>query len=195
MTFSRLDLTARNRLTISATGEGRLRGDRGFSGFSLVEILLVVALIGVMASVFVINFDTLIRQNEADSLEQAFWQAASEARNQALFQRRPQDLRYDPEANAYTVGAGGKTKHFKVDTSNWKEDIETEVLFKQSLSDDSYRLVAGQLITQREIPLVRYYPDGTSMPFVLEIRAGDDLRSIEIDPWSGAELLAADDDR
>ena len=195
MTSFLSDRTNRNLPTILATGDERAGpGDRRW-GFSLVEILLVVALIGVMASVFVINFDTLIRQNEADSLEQAFWQASSEARNLALFERRPQDLRYDPENKAYTVGAGAKVKRYEVDTSSWKKDLETEVLFKQRLSDDSYRLVAGQLVTQREIPLVRFYPDGTCMPFVLEIKAGDDLRSIEIDPWSGAELLSADDKR
>jgi hypothetical protein len=33
------------------------------------------------------------------------------------------------------------------------------------------------------------------MPFILEIRVDENLRSIEIDPWSGAELLATEDER
>jgi general secretion pathway protein H len=161
----------------------------------MVEVLLVIALIGILASIFVVNFDTLIRQNESDSLEQAFWTASSEARNLAMFERRVQDLRYDPESTAFLVGAGADVKRFAVDTSNWSDDVEPEVFFKQSLSDDSYRLIGGKLITLREIQLVRYFPDGTCMPFIMEIHVGDDLRSIEVDPWSGAELLASEDER
>jgi len=161
----------------------------------LVEILLVIALIAIMASVFVINFDVLIRQNETDSLEHAFWKASSETRNLAMFERRVQDLRYDPDSMAYLVGTGESAKRFAVDTSDWSEETEVEVLFKQKLSDDSYRLIGGKLITLREIPLVRFFPDGTCMPFILEIRVGEDLRSIEVDPWSGAELLASEDER
>ena len=161
----------------------------------MVEILLVIALIGILASIFVINFDTLIRQNESDSLEQAFWTASSEARNLAMFERRVQDLRYDPESTTYLVGAGAEVKRFAVDTSNWSDEVEPEVFFKQSLSDDSYRLIGGKLITLREIKLVRYFPDGTCMPFIMEIHVGDDLRSIEVDPWSGAELLASEDEK
>lgn len=184
MTSTHSDPTARSPLTILATGKRRAR-----SGFSMVEILLVIALIGVMASIFVINFDILIRQNEADSLEQAFWKASSEARNLALFERRPQDLRYDPESTAYLIGRGEGAVRFPVNTSDWTEGIETEVLFNQNLTDDSYKLVGGELITEREVPFVRYFPDGTCMPFVLSIRTDDDVRTIEIDPWSGAELL------
>ena len=161
----------------------------------MVEILLVIALISIMASVFVINFDVLIRQNEIDSLEHAFWKASSEARNLAMFERRVQDLRYDPDSMAYFVGAGENAKRFAVDTSDWSNETEVEVLFKQKLSDDSYRLIGGKLITLREIQLVRYFPDGTCMPYILEIRVNEDLRSIEVDPWSGAELLASEDER
>jgi general secretion pathway protein H len=161
----------------------------------MVEILLVIALIGILASIFVINFDTLIRQNESDSLEQAFWKASSEARNLAMFERRAQDLRYDPESQAYLIGAGENVRRYTVDTSSWSDDAQVEVLFKQRLSDDSYRLIGGKLITLREAPIVRFFPDGTCMPFILEIRVGDNLRSIEVDPWSGAELLASEDER
>lgn len=161
----------------------------------MVEILLVIALIGILASIFVINFDTLIRQNESDSLEQAFWTASSEARNLAMFERRAQDLRYDPESQAYLIGVGENVRRYTVDTSSWSDDAQVEVLFKQRLSDDSYRLIGGKLITLREAPIVRFFPDGTCMPFILEIRVGDNLRSIEVDPWSGAELLASEDER
>ena len=195
MIFSPTDRISRNQRTTSAIGDPRPGPAPSISGFSMIEILLVIALIGVLASIFVINFDALIRQNESDSLEQAFWKASSEARNFAMFERRVQDLRYDPESLAYLVGAVDTVKRYAVDTSDWSDEKQVEVLFKQNLSDDSYRLIGGKLITLREIPLVRFFPDGTCMPFILEIRVDEDLRSIEVDPWSGAELLASEDER
>ena len=195
MTFSPLARISRNRRTISAIGDSQTGSAASVSGFSMVEILLVIALIGLLASIFVINFDTLIRQNESDSLEQAFWTASSEARNLAMFERRAQDLRYDPESQAYLIGAGENVRRYTVDTSSWSDEAEVEVLFKQRLSDDSYRLIGGKLITLREAPIVRFFPDGTCMPFILEIRVDENLRSIEVDPWSGAELLASEDER
>lgn len=189
MTFTHSDPTARNPQTILATGKRWAR-----SGFSMVEILLVIALIGVLASIFVLNFDVLLRQNETGSLEQAFWKASSEARNLALFERRPQDLRYDPETTAYLIGGGEEAVRFPVNTSDWTEGVETEVLFNQSLTDDSFKLVGGKLITERQVPFVRFFPDGTCMPFVLSIRVDEDVRTIEIDPWSGAELLPPEED-
>ena len=194
MTFSPTGRIDRNRRTTLATGDLPPVPVRSIGGFSLVEIMLVIALIGVLASIFVINFDTLIRQNETDSLEQAFWRASSDARNRAMFERRAQDLRFDTESMGFLVGVGERVKRFPVNTSDWSEKTPVEIVFKQNLSDDSYRLVGGKLITLREIRFVRFFPDGTCMPFVLEIRVGDDLRSIEVDPWSGAELLASEDE-
>jgi prepilin-type N-terminal cleavage/methylation domain-containing protein len=195
MTYFPTDRTDRNPPTISAIGDRGPGLVSSGAGFSMIEILLVIGLIGVLASIFVVNFDTLIRLNEIDTLEQAFWKASSDIRNRAMFERHIQDLRYDPESVSYLIGTGENPKRYAADTSDWSEDTEAEVLFKQKLSDDSYRLVGGKLITLREIPLVRYFPDGTCMPFILEIRVGGELRSIEVDPWSGAELLASDDER
>jgi len=194
MTSIHSDLIVWNQLTILGTGKSRIRAGQDRAGFTMVEILLVIALIGVLASVFVINFDVLIRQNEADSLEQAFWRASSEARNRALFERRSRDLRYDPESTAFLLEGGHEMVRFPVNTSDWTEGIKTEVLFNQRLSDDSYSLVGGKLITDRKVEFVRFYPDGTCMPFILSIRTGDTVRTIEIDPWSGAELLPPEED-
>ena len=88
MIFIPTDRMVWNRRTTSAIGEPGSRPVHSTGGFSLVEILLVIALISIMASVFVINFDVLIRQNEIDSLEHAFWKASSEARNLAMFERQ-----------------------------------------------------------------------------------------------------------
>jgi prepilin-type N-terminal cleavage/methylation domain-containing protein len=195
MTFTPTDRINRNRRTILVIGDLQPRSAAAVGGFSMVEILLVIALIGILASIFVINFDTLLRQNETDSLEQAFWTASSEARNRAMFERRAQDLRYDPESQAYLIGAGENVKRYAVETSSWSDETQVEVLFKQRLSDDSYRLIGGKLITLREAPIIRFFPDGTCMPFILEIRVDENLRSIEVDPWSGAELLASEDER
>ncbi|MBL4574709.1 MAG: prepilin-type N-terminal cleavage/methylation domain-containing protein [Opitutaceae bacterium] len=170
----------------------QMKGRKRCSAFSLVEMLLVIALLALFGSLFVLNLDSLIAQGEADSLESEFWRATREARTLALYERKPQTLLFDEDAIAFIVfGANGK-KILSVNTKSWAKESRAEVTFTQRLTDDSFTLVSGKLIQTKEIPFVRFFPDGTCMPFLIEINVGESTRTIEVDPWTGAELLSAD---
>jgi general secretion pathway protein H len=170
----------------------RFERRRRCSAFSLVEILLVIALLALFSSLFVLNLDSLIAQGEADSLESEFWRATREARTLALYERAPQTLRFDEEAIAFTVSGANGEKKFSINTEDWSEESRAEVLFTQRLADGSYSLIQGNLVTTKEIPFVRFFPDGTCMPFLVELNVGESERTIEVDPWTGAELLSAE---
>ena len=53
--------------------------------------------------------------------------------------------------------------------------------------------VQGELIELREIPAVGFFPDGTCVPFSLTYEVGGKEATLEIDPWTGAQLLKSDE--
>ena len=179
---------------IGRRGSSRFRlGRRRRPGFTLVELLLVIALIGMFTAIFVVNFDVLLRESESEAVESAFWLAAREARTRALVGRKPQALSFEPEARVFLVeeDGGSGAERFPISQENWKADLELEVALQKRIPPSQFSLVGGQLVELREIPNVRFFPDGTCTPFVLSLKVGSAERSIEIDPWTGAELLKA----
>ena len=164
-------------------------------GFTLIEILLVIALIGLFSTLFILNLESLMQVSEGDAVETAFWEATREARTQALVGRVPQSLRYDEKAAAFVIEekGTGKSRHFSIPREHWAEDKKIEIALQKRLPASQFSLVRGRLIELREVAAVQFYPDGTCTPFLLSMKVGDDERSIEIDPWTGAELLAAEE--
>ncbi len=171
--------------------------DRGAvpRGFTLVEILLVIALIGLFSTLFLVNLDSLMQVSESEAVETTFWEASREARTRALVDRAPQALRYDEETAAFIVEAQGTGagRRFHIDRDRWPEDFKIEIELQKRLPASQFSLVRGRLVEMRAVPMVQFYPDGTCTPFVLSMKVGRDERTIEIDPWTGAELLAADE--
>ncbi len=155
----------------------------------------MLALIGLFATLFVVSFDAMLRQSETDAVESAFWQAAREARTRALVGREVNYLRIDAKEAAFLVetGAGGGAARFAIDRSQWPAETRLELALQKRLEASQFSLVGGRLVELRDIPEVRFFPDGTCTPFVFSLRVGSVERTIDIDPWTGAALLAADE--
>lgn len=169
------------------------RRPRTRRGFTLLEMMLVIALIGMMATALVLNIESMMRQSEASAVEGAFWEAARTARTDALLKRRTETVRYDEKQAAFLIESAGEVRRYEIDRADWKSDLTVEIAFKKRLASSQFTLVAGQLVDLREIPSIQFFQDGTCTPFVLELVVGDSTRRIEIDPWTGAELLPDED--
>jgi len=171
-------------------GGARLRRRaRRSAGFTLLELVLVFALIAMMTTALVLNVEAMVRQSEASVVEGTFWEAVRTARTEALLKRRTETLRFDERASAFVMESSGGSRRFAIDRSTWKQDLALEVAFKKRLASSQFTLVGGQLVDLREIPSIQFFQDGTCTPFVLELVVGESTRRIEIDPWTGAELL------
>lgn len=174
---------------------GQVRMRRRYRGFTLIEILLVVALIGMFSAIFVVNLDALLRQSEVSAVESAFWEAAREARTRALIERRPQSLRFDEETMAFVVEeAGGVNRvEYPIDQDDWAPGTRLEIHLQKRVPPSQFSLVAGDLIDVRPIAAAHFFPDGTCSPFLVEMEVGAHDFTIEIDPWTGAELVLDED--
>src|SRR5690606_29342280 len=73
------------------------------AGFTLVEMLLVFALIAMFATLFVVNAGALMQQSAAQVVETRFWEAVREARSRAILDRVAHSVRFDDDATAFVV--------------------------------------------------------------------------------------------
>jgi len=178
------------------------RGERGRSNqnteraqacraFTLFEILLVIALMGMFTAIFVVNFEALVRQNEASAVETAFWEATRAARTRALIERRPHLMRFDDEEVSFVVEEPGGANRvtYVVERENWAPGTRLDVKLQKHVPPSQFSLIAGDLVDTRNIPAAHFFPDGTCSPFLVNLKVGADDFTIEIDPWTGAELL------
>ncbi|MDE0769332.1 MAG: prepilin-type N-terminal cleavage/methylation domain-containing protein [Opitutaceae bacterium] len=172
----------------------RMTGGDARKAFTLIEMMLTIALITLLSSLFVWNITSLLKQGELESLQNELWGAVEKAKQSAVFNRQPHVVRFDEEAQAFRVSAGGKQFTFEVETDGFDEGVEIEVVFNEQLPKDGYRLVRGELVTQREIESVTFYPDGTCTPFSVNLKIGEYQSDFQIDPWTGSQLTAPEDD-
>jgi prepilin-type N-terminal cleavage/methylation domain-containing protein len=166
---------------ISATGNPR----RPAAGFSLLEILLALAIIALVSSLAAAGVGGMIRALDRKDPVPAFWQAVTSAREMALstgaevgltVDRSHRRLRWghraDQKSGSLELPAGS-TLHF------FRETPGAAVL------------LGGELRETEEIARVRFHADGTCEAFRVELRAeGFPGRKFGIDPWTCAAVLS-----
>lgn len=150
-----------------------------------------MALIG---TIFVVNIDSALRDQEESTVEHAFWDASREARLQALYNRRPVTLVYDEEGSAFELISGNASIGSFSAAATTKAGDPISVRFVQQRASNEMVLVRGDLVDTRPIDQVVFYPDGSCTSFWVELEFGSDTRQIRIDPWTGAELLAEEEE-
>lgn len=173
-------------------------GREGMAGearkaFTLIEMMLTIALIAMLSSLFIWNINSMLKQGELEALQNELWKAVEQAKQSAVFSRTPRVVRFDKELQAFIVSAGSEQLTFEVDTDSFSEGVEIEVIFSETLPKDGYRLVRGELVTQREIESVTFYPDGTCTPFSVDLKIAEYESSFQIDPWTSSQLTRPED--
>ncbi|HLP01262.1 MAG TPA: prepilin-type N-terminal cleavage/methylation domain-containing protein [Opitutaceae bacterium] len=181
-----------------ADGAGECRGRapaaaRRRRGFTLFEVLLVIALVAVAGTMFLVSVESLGRSSPADEFEGAFWRALAQGRERALATRRTVELRWDADTKAFVLsGLAGETT---VPVGGETAGKDCAATFSEEVAANDFILVRGALVTRRPARTVRLFPDGTCQPFAVEFELGTYKRRVVIDPWTGAEMLGADEEK
>lgn len=162
-------------------------------GFTLFELLLVIALIGLFSTVFVVNISSLMKDGEMETLERSYWRAVETARTGAVFKQQAHFLEWDSKDNRFLVVSGGVVEAFPVEIAS-AADLEIEVLFEEVAPENSYVLIAGQLVAKREIVKAGFFPDGTCSPFQVSMRIAEFETRFQMDPWTGVQLVNPNED-
>jgi prepilin-type N-terminal cleavage/methylation domain-containing protein len=160
-------------------------GDRG--GFTLIEILLVVALIGLIGWIFIGGSNALM--TDKASPDDQFWKATAAARKEALEEGRSVIMTFDPKVRAFVLNDGGDKRVLPV---NGADDLVID--FHPVQSDTSSEvLIGGTLVETEPLAAVTFYNDGTCTPFRVQVRANGAAHILSVDPWTCAQVLNQSD--
>ena len=67
-------------------------------------------------------------------------------------------------------------------------------LVEQTRDENSYVLIAGELVAKREIATVGFYPDGTCSPYTVSMKIAGFETNFQMDPWTGVQLVDPNED-
>jgi prepilin-type N-terminal cleavage/methylation domain-containing protein len=163
-------------MTTSETGEPR--------GFTLIEILLVVALIGLIGWIF-ISGSTALLADKGASQDDQFWTACGAARKEALEERLNVVMSYDARGRNFVLSDGASVKTLPV---KGPEDLTID--FHPVGSDSSSSvLIGGTLVETEALAAVTFYSDGTCTPFRVQLRVNNAAHLLSVDPWTCAPIL------
>ncbi len=141
-------------------------------GFSLIEILLVLALMAIGGTVVILNFTAYADRGEQNDAAELLTQAVRKARFYAVQDRRETRLRFDPEGGRLVVERETVTLHAETLRPEFRGNGGGSVTFLQVPSAGG--LSPPPPFTEAREPLaaVRFSPDGSCTPFVAEINTG-----------------------
>lgn len=159
------------------------QGKRLEHGFTLLEILLAIALMGLLAAVLVTGSVNLLSEKPATP-EAVFWQAVQQSRALALTIEREVRLSFDPKLQAFVLDDGASPQTLPVPAVR-----ELTVDFLSAQAGLSSVLIGGELVDTKTVSAVTFYPDGTCSPFRAQFRSGGAARVLSIDPWTCAQVL------
>lgn len=147
------------------------RGLQLSRAFSLLEIMAVLALIGLIAALLIGSSGALLRAATAEDVQQTALSAIAAARHSAVLHARELELQADEKTRVLDWGEGRATLGGE-DGVRLLPPVRTGA-----------QLLGGVLV---ETPLarVRFYADGTCDPFRLEIVRGRISQILTIDPWT-----------
>ena len=149
-------------------------------GFTLIELILVIALIAVVGGLMVVNGSAILKGLGDEPVERILQKAVREARFQAASLKEPSRLIYDDEEGILKVNAdtGTELATFSTASSGSIPQIEFEqVLPEQGLGGggrEEYVSISG----------VVFRPDRSSTPFRVNIREGNLSYQLRYDPFS-----------
>lgn len=162
--------------TILETGKSVKRG------FTLIELIIVIALVALVGGLVVVNAEAIFRGLGEEPVDRILRKAVREARFQAAYLKEPVQLAFEEEGARFLLtGSGGqKLADFPTGLNGTSDNLSIE--FEQILPEEG--LNRNSTPETMEIEVVTFRPDRSSTPFQALI--DEDVRPyvLRFDPFS-----------
>lgn len=158
-----LDLGGARPPAFAEASEGKPDG-RSTRGFTLIEILLVLALLALFSALFIPGVNSILRQINERGPEQALADTVLAARGAALAAGRTVTLSYDAEKRTLQADDSAVA------------DLVLEPGTALTLlppAGGAQILLGGQAVETGELRRVRFFADGTCDPFRVRLQEGE----------------------
>lgn len=161
------------------------------SGFSLIEIVLVFALIGVATAMTIVSFDMLGGSGESQPPERTAFEAIRNARMTAIQEQAWTYLSWDKASRAFEISTleGGIIHKLPVERNVPIEQDPLEVSFESVPSDfhgrRPFEFRGDDGVSMNRIA---FSPQRVSTPFILKIVDGSIEYTRTIDPFSSLPI-------
>lgn len=160
---------------------GKTKARASCAAFTLIEIVLVIALIAVASSVVIANFVAFADRGEEVSPEETLRSAIRSARFHAASERRITTIRFDKEAGALALSSG---EIFSLN-DDFGNEGRGEIRFYLVPPAEGLRPFPDPDRTRMETVEIAFAPDRSSSPFVVEIDSGSgNAERLVFDPFS-----------
>ncbi len=147
-------------------------------GFTLIEILLVLALLALFSTLFIPGVNSILRQINERGPEQVLAETILAARGAALESGKTVTLTYDAERRVL------RADHPAV------ADLALETGHQLTLlppTTGAVILLGGQAVETGELRRIRFFADGTCDPFRVRLQENKEATRIWVaDPWTCA---------
>ena len=148
-------------------------------GFTLLEIIAVLALIGLIAAMLLKGASSMLNDSENRDPESLLLGVLQKVRGEAVESGQIIELVQLPEDKGFLWGAEGVAELPLVKGGPVARLLQPE--FGRA------SLIGGQM-QEALLERMRFYPDGSCDPARMEVRRGDARRVFSIDPWTAAPL-------
>jgi prepilin-type N-terminal cleavage/methylation domain-containing protein len=160
--------------------------------FTLLEMLLALAIIALIATVLVGASANLLNQQQPVSADDVFWKAVQAARKAALLQEHEVQLKFATDdmtkAKEFLLLDGDATKEFPI-----KDPGDLEVSFLVAQKGGNMIMIGGTALETQTVPVVKFYADGTCSQFRIQFFRNGAAHQLAIDPWTCAPVLTPSD--
>ncbi len=158
------------------------------SGFSLIEILLVLGLIALSTGLVVINADVIFSGFEERPLSEILHKVVREARFLAAKNREPVYVSFDPEGSNFLITNRENSVLESISSGYPGDDSDLEIILYRLLPEKGLSSFRGLSTNRKPVDRLVFHPDRSSTPFEVGLRYGEEQSLHRYDPFSDSEI-------
>lgn len=154
------------------------------AGFTLLEVVVALALIGMVAGLVVVNFDVAFGGMKSRPPADIFRNAVRQARYEAAYRMKKTYLGFDAEKNVFTVVDSDGEDCGEYPLNRDPSQGKFEVTFTPYRPDEDIGGQDENRLSDYPVPRLAFDPSGCGIPVKVTIKGpGEDIE-MDMDPFS-----------